>query len=103
MQRKKPNQAISSAKNQSSAATPMQRNALAGAVSPPQSGEAPRLSEDRVLSSLNQIILDHLEISGHAKIAKLLKEEIIKGNPGPGLANEKMKSIQSAKNREKVA
>jgi hypothetical protein len=57
-----------------------------------------------VLSSLNQIILDHLEISGHAKIAKLLKEEIVKNNSGySGVAQEKTKSIQSAKSREKVA
>jgi len=72
-------------------------------VSPPQSGEAPKLSDDRVLSSLNQIILDHLEISGHAKIAKLLKDEIVKNNSGySGVAQEKTKSIQSAKNREKT-
>jgi hypothetical protein len=72
-------------------------------VSPPQSGEA-KLSDDRVLSSLNQIILDHLEISGHAKVAKLLKEEIIKNNSGySGAAQEKTKSIQSAKSREKAS
>lgn len=38
----------------------------------------PEAPQDKVLVDLNKAILDHLEASGHSKIAQLYKEELSK-------------------------
>ena len=44
----------------------------------PQKSAGVKLSDDKILGDLNQSILDHLETAGYQKIAKLLKEEMVK-------------------------
>ena len=43
-----------------------------------QRADLPKLGEDNTITGLNKVILDHLELAGFSKVAKLLREEINK-------------------------
>ena len=56
--------------------------------------------EDRVLNQLNKAVLEHLELAGFSKIAKMLKDDIAKGPPNTGAGQQK---VQSARGMRKDA
>lgn len=59
----------------------------------------PRKPEDKVLSQLNNAVLEHLEQSGFVRVAKILKDEIEKGPPS--IAPKQF--VQSARGQKKEA
>ena len=64
-------------------------------------GAGVKLSEDKVLGNLNQVILDHLETAGFSKIAKLLKDEMVKSIQGTAQSeSRKASGINSARGRQ---
>jgi hypothetical protein len=70
----------------------------------PAESESPL--EDRTLSALNQAILEHLEVAGHARAAQVLKEELTRPKQGPGHRRQnssqgvRTRSEQSARDRK---
>ena len=58
-----------------------------------------RKPEDKVLSQLNNAVLEHLEQSGYVRVAKILKDEIEKGPPSVA----PKQGVQSARGQKKEA
>ena len=60
----------------------------------PPSGQQPGKKqearpEERVLQSLNKSILEHLELAGYTKVAKIFKDEMVNG---PSKTNARARS-----------
>lgn len=67
----------------------------------PPSGQQPAKKpearpEERVLQNLNKSILEHLELAGFTKVAKIFKDEIVHG---PSKTNHRARSGSRDKHR----